>query len=259
MLLDRFENPPHALLLIGDGKKEAIHFALKTASVEKLPHPDIHEYFPEGKTGMHAIASLRSLLEELILAPYEAKKKCFILYEADKMLPSSSNALLKAIEEPPPKTLFLLLTKDKDKILPTIRSRCQIVYFPETSKAPNVLQEIFSTFLENPLLPKLEETLKAFEEGKKEREKELLKALPNDLMPHQKEAYEKEISGAVTLQFQEEFFSLLELLQNHYLKKTNYKSFFQIDPLFQKAKLALTRHLSPRVILESLLIYLQYV
>ena len=56
--------------------------------------------------------------------------KCMIIWGADKMNTEASNKLLKLIEEPPEKTVFLLITDDEDSIIQTILSRCQVLHFP---------------------------------------------------------------------------------------------------------------------------------
>jgi DNA polymerase III subunit delta' len=96
-------------------------------------HPDLHVYRPEGKLSLHSIQSLRELSEEVYLPPYEASWKVFIIHEADRMLSYSANALLKTFEEPPPHTLFILLTASPGALSPTVLSRCQTVYFQPLS------------------------------------------------------------------------------------------------------------------------------
>jgi DNA polymerase-3 subunit delta' len=53
-----------------------------------------------------------------------------MIWMADKMNNSAANKLLKLIEEPPEKTVFILITEDEEQIIQTIRSRCQILHFP---------------------------------------------------------------------------------------------------------------------------------
>lgn len=86
---------------------------------------NLREYFPEGKTAMHSIASVRSLINEAMTRPFESLHKVLIVHGADRMLPSSANALLKTLEEPFETTHILLLTHDIDAMLPTILSRCK--------------------------------------------------------------------------------------------------------------------------------------
>lgn len=98
-------------------------------------HPDIHLYYPEGKTGMHPLQMLKTLAQDAALTPFEAKWKIFILYDAERCLPTSANALLKTLEEPAPHTLFLLTSTHPEKLLPTVTSRCQVIECPPESVA----------------------------------------------------------------------------------------------------------------------------
>lgn len=97
--------------------------------IEAGNHPDIRIYRPEGKIGLHSIASMRQFSEEVYLVPYEAKWKVFILHEADRMLPSSANALLKTFEEPAQNAIIILLSSAASALLPTIVSRCRTIHF----------------------------------------------------------------------------------------------------------------------------------
>lgn len=96
-------------------------------------HPDIHVYRPEGKLGLHSIQSLRQFGEEVYLPPFEASWKVFIIHDADRMLSTSANALLKTFEEPPPRTVIILLSRSHAALLPTILSRCCTLHFHSLS------------------------------------------------------------------------------------------------------------------------------
>jgi DNA polymerase III delta prime subunit len=127
---------PHALLLTGKKGAKLVE-AVRQFAVDligKYPHPDVREYFPEGKTGMHPIQTLRKLAEEVGFVPYQAKWKIFIVHEADRMLPTSSNALLKTFEEPTARTVIALLSHHPEKMLPTILSRCRKIEFTDSTK-----------------------------------------------------------------------------------------------------------------------------
>ncbi|CCB86428.1 DNA polymerase III subunit [Parachlamydia acanthamoebae] len=102
--------------------------------VKAETHPDLHIYRPEGKLGMHSIDAMRQLTEEIYLVPYQAKRKVFIIHEAERMLPYSANALLKTFEEPALDCVIILLTSLPENLLPTIRSRFQTIYFQEVEK-----------------------------------------------------------------------------------------------------------------------------
>lgn len=75
------------------------------------------------------IDQIRHLLKEAHYRPYEGKKRVFIIDRADAMTAGASNALLKTLEEPPETLLLILLAQSEGTLLPTIRSRCQMVRF----------------------------------------------------------------------------------------------------------------------------------
>lgn len=92
-------------------------------------HPDIHLYQPEGKLGLHSMASMRQFAQEVTLPPHEAPVKVFIVQDADRMLTYSANALLKTFEEPAERTVILLTSSEPHALLPTLLSRCRTVRF----------------------------------------------------------------------------------------------------------------------------------
>ncbi|NRA90302.1 MAG: AAA family ATPase [Simkaniaceae bacterium] len=124
---------PHALLFEGPkgvGKKEfAICFAKEILKTDKKDPPDLRLLYPEGKAHLHPMHSIKQFISETALPPFEAPLKVFIINEADRMLPSSSNALLKTLEEPNDRVVMILITSRVDALLPTITSRCFNVSF----------------------------------------------------------------------------------------------------------------------------------
>ena len=99
------------------------------ARVESGNHPDLHQLYPEGKALLHPIESIRALIEQASYPPFEAPVKVFILHEAHRMLSTSSNALLKILEEPQADTYFFLLTSQADALLATLTSRLRKISF----------------------------------------------------------------------------------------------------------------------------------
>lgn len=128
--------------------------------IDKLSHPDLHfvfpvvkskvsdEYLPEwrefltenkyfdlnqwlafidAENAQGVIYSKESdeIIRKLNLKVYEAPYKIMIVWLPEKMHEACANKLLKMIEEPPQNTIFLLVTEEMDKVLTTIRSRCQ--------------------------------------------------------------------------------------------------------------------------------------
>ena len=70
------------------------------------------------------------IIKKLNLKSFESDFKIMIIWLPEKMHLSTANKLLKLIEEPPEKTLFLLVSEEPDKVIPTIISRCQLIKIP---------------------------------------------------------------------------------------------------------------------------------
>jgi DNA polymerase-3 subunit delta' len=81
------------------------------------------------KQGMIRVEDAQEVLKSLALKSYEGGYKIMIVWMADKMNVEASNKLLKIIEEPPEKTVFILITENEQDIIGTIRSRCQVLHF----------------------------------------------------------------------------------------------------------------------------------
>lgn len=93
-------------------------------------HPDVVTLVREGAGQIVPIENVRNqVIARLGLPPHEADVRVFIIEEATAMAPPAANALLKTLEEPPARTMFVLCTVAPEQLLPTIRSRCQRVRF----------------------------------------------------------------------------------------------------------------------------------
>ena len=80
--------------------------------------------------GLIFASEASEIIKKLSLKAFESDFKVMIIWLPEKMHPSTANKLLKLIEEPPEKTLFLLVSDEPDKVVPTILSRCQLVKIP---------------------------------------------------------------------------------------------------------------------------------
>lgn len=139
------EQIPHAMLFSGPkgvGKSTFANnfvselFTKRHGQDQRLKsgsHPDIRHYFPEGKTLMHPMSQMQELIKQAQMPPFEAAQKFYIIHDAHRMLPSSSNALLKILEEPGEGIHFILLTDHPELMLETILSRTFTVPFTEVS------------------------------------------------------------------------------------------------------------------------------
>ncbi|MEY8020381.1 ATP-binding protein [Muriicola sp. SD30] len=84
----------------------------------------------EKKQGQIGVDEAMDIVKKLSLKSYEGGYKVMIIWMAERMNSSAANKLLKLLEEPPHKTIFLLVAEDEENILQTIRSRCQLLHFP---------------------------------------------------------------------------------------------------------------------------------
>ena len=144
------ERVPHAYLMSGPSGAPMLEMALALASALNCQthrgegcvecdacakiaagiHPDVVTLVREGAAQIVPIESVRTqVIGRIGLPPHEADLRVFIVEEATAMAPPAANALLKTLEEPPSRTLFVLCTTAPEQLLPTIRSRCQRVRF----------------------------------------------------------------------------------------------------------------------------------
>ncbi|MES2240741.1 MAG: DNA polymerase III subunit delta' [Bacteroidota bacterium] len=89
----------------------------------------------QNKQGEIRVDDAQEILKSLSLKAYEGGYKIMIVWMADKLNIAASNKLLKLLEEPPEKTIFLLISENEGDILQTIRSRCQVLHFNGLSEA----------------------------------------------------------------------------------------------------------------------------
>lgn len=83
----------------------------------------------QNKQGEIRVDDAQEVLKSLSLKSYEGGYKIMIVWMADKMNIAASNKLLKLLEEPPEKTVFILISENEEDIIQTIRSRCQVLHF----------------------------------------------------------------------------------------------------------------------------------
>lgn len=84
----------------------------------------------EKKSDQIRIEQVRALQGFLTVGTHRSKWRVVLLHPADTMNPATQNALLKSLEEPPARTVFILATSEPHRLLPTVRSRCRSVLLP---------------------------------------------------------------------------------------------------------------------------------
>ena len=139
MLQRAAERPVHAYLLVGP-RGSGIETAARCFAalligadgderVLRGRHPDVVEFRPVATTYSVERDVRDAILPAVHASPVETERKCVVLLEADRLNPESSNTLLKSIEEPPPRTIIILVAESAAELLDTIRSRCQQIDF----------------------------------------------------------------------------------------------------------------------------------
>lgn len=126
---------PHALLIQGPGGwgEEQVASVLaadllglpSASTAQDVAHPDLRWLDAEG--GVIKIDAIRRLIDFLMQTPQLAGRKIAVVASAERMNLNAANALLKTLEEPPSESFIALVTGTPERLLPTVRSRCQHV------------------------------------------------------------------------------------------------------------------------------------
>ncbi|HRI13625.1 MAG TPA: hypothetical protein PLX89_11545 [Verrucomicrobiota bacterium] len=180
-----------------------------------LGHPDVTWIRPGKKSRIISVAQIRSLIHMAEMRPTEARYKVGIVTGTDRMRVEAANAFLKTLEEPPPDSIFILLTTDVDRLLETILSRCLRLNFASgiirvddtvsawltevaqclTSEDPSLLQRYRM----------LQSLLTALGSARTEIEASLGAASPLEKFPdasaEQRERWEDELEAAVEAEY----------------------------------------------------------
>ena len=102
--------------------------------VKEQPYGNLFDWYRaigiEKKQGQIGVDEAHDIVRKLSLKAYEGGYKIMIIWMAERMNTSASNKLLKLIEEPPARTVLIMIAEDEEQLLPTLRSRCQVLHFP---------------------------------------------------------------------------------------------------------------------------------
>lgn len=97
---------------------------LSCRKIDGANHPDIQWARPESKSRIISVSQMRDVMQQIHLKPTEAAWKVAVVVAADRLNTSAANSFLKTLEEPPARSVIILLTTEPDRILETIESRC---------------------------------------------------------------------------------------------------------------------------------------
>ncbi len=119
----KVKSKPNSALFLGDWR----------IFVEKNPAGTLFDWYQqievENKQGQIGVLDAEEITKKLSLKSYEGGWKGVIVWQADKLNDAAANKLLKLVEEPPEKTLLMFISNHEDRVLETLRSRCQLINF----------------------------------------------------------------------------------------------------------------------------------
>jgi DNA polymerase-3 subunit gamma/tau len=124
------DNIPQALLFCGPrgvGKTSCARILAKT--INNLEENFEYNIFELDAASNNSVEDIRSITDQIRIPPQIGKYKVYIIDEVHMLSNAAFNAFLKSLEEPPKHVVFILATTEKNKIIPTILSRCQIYDF----------------------------------------------------------------------------------------------------------------------------------
>ena len=108
------------------------------AMLKEQPYGNLFDWYKQlgidNKQGQIGVDEAQDISKSLSLKAYEGGFKVMIIWMVEKMNTACANKLLKLIEEPPNKTIFILIAEDEQQIISTIKSRCQLLHFPPLSE-----------------------------------------------------------------------------------------------------------------------------
>ncbi len=187
------------------------------------------------------IKQIRNLIEWLMLMPAKKTKRVAIVLEADRMNEEAANSFLKTLEEPPIDTIFILTSSRPEYLMPTIRSRCQIIHFSYLNNAQ--IQNILFEEPDHFKLGSPGEILNLKENPLFETAREIFKKAPLSVDSVTKVAREMQKGGLTDL-----FYCLLLLYRNalytHFNKQYEFEN---QDDIIKK-----TKKLNPNKIINTL-------
>lgn len=114
-------------LFCDTNKNDACGICRNCIKMDHDNHPDYMVIKPDGNTIKNS--QIQLFQEFAMLKPYSSEYKIVVIKNADKMNASSQNRLLKILEEPPAHVIILMITTNREILLPTVISRCQIIKF----------------------------------------------------------------------------------------------------------------------------------
>ncbi len=146
LLQGAIERPAHAYLFVG-ARGSGVEDAVKAWAAERVApgdarvadlarrgsHPDVVVF--DSIANEMSVVEARAIIREMHASPIETDHKVAVILGADRLSDAAANVLLKTLEEPPTRSSIVLVAERPDRLLPTVRSRCQRIDFAYLSNA----------------------------------------------------------------------------------------------------------------------------
>lgn len=238
--------------------------------IDSFLHPDVYWIRAESKLRVIMIEQIRNLLQSVYLKPMEAEYKVAIVVAADRLNVQAANAFLKTLEEPPARSILILLTTEPQRVLETILSRCLRLNFAgEKQRLDPAHLAWLSDFTrtaaagQHGLMDRyrlLGVLLKKLAGQKEEIEKSLGARSPleryDDADPRLREKWEGELSASIEAEYRRQRADLLLGLQwwlrDVWLRTQHFADEMLSFPDLLNATEAVARRIPPTAALENL-------
>lgn len=204
----------------GIGKKkfaeELSKILLDSSNVNNSP--DYINIYPDGSS--IKIAQVRKLQSDIVIKPHK-EYKIYIINQAERMTVEAQNALLKTLEEPPQYAIMILITSNKEALLDTIKSRCELIKFLPISQI-----ELKKYLMDNGIEEQRAQLLATFSRGSIEKALELSQSAEFSLMREDIQTYiqtmlEKNVVQILDIpaeidKYKGEIVNLLDMMINYF-------------------------------------------
>ncbi|MBU5336349.1 ATP-binding protein [Intestinibacter bartlettii] len=180
--------------------------------------PDYIEIKPDGNS--IKIAQIRKLQTDILVKPFKSYK-IYVIDEAQKMTVEAQNALLKTLEEPPKYAIIILVTNNKESLLDTIKSRCEIIKF-----TPIPMREVANYLVTTGVDEKRASLLANFSRGSMQKAIELSESEDFHLMREEVQKYVETFLGGNLIEimdiqssiekYKDQIINVLDLLINYF-------------------------------------------
>jgi DNA polymerase-3 subunit delta' len=236
----------------GIGKKKMAYELAKILLEIEHPEnsPDYIDVFPNGNSVK--VDQIRKLQSDIIIKPHN-KYKIYILNNAEKMTVEAQNALLKTLEEPPQYAIIILVTNNKEALLDTIKSRCDIVKF---NSIPH--NEMVGYLVQNGVEEKKATLLTSFSRGSLERALDLANSteftdMRDDVQKYIKVLFDKNTVDILELpndidKYKSEIIDLLDIIIDYFRDIVLLKERVDRDMLINIDKITFLESISIKII-----------